>query len=128
MYVNSVPLRKTSEYLRVKLSNSAIMNSCSSGFTSMSFMPNWTVNFLSFTSSWDMGSRKSSFVTMPVSFSFSTTGKQLILWSCIVFSASLSVVPGLTVMSGVVIMPLVGRLSIDFFSPTISPTVCLFRG
>lgn len=126
--MNSVPVWKTSEYLRVKLSNSCSMNSCSSGFTSMSFMLNWIVNFFSVGSCCDMGSRKSSFVIMPVSFPFSMMGRQLILWLCIVFSACLSVVSGVTLMSGVVIMPFAGTFSIGFFSPMMSPVVCFRRG
>ena len=99
------------------------MKACWSGFMAIPLTPNWMVSFCFGVSIWNMGSRKSSLVTMPASFSFERITRQEMFWVCIFWAASFRVVSGVTVITGWVIMPLAGMLRTGTFSPTISPRV-----
>lgn len=89
----------------------------------MSLTPNCIVSFCTAFSNCDMGSRKSSRVTIPTSFSPDITTMQLMSWSCIFFSAAFRVVCGSTEITGRLMIPLTGILSVSIFSPTMSPVV-----
>jgi len=104
------------------------MNACSSGFTARSFTANWTVNLWSIVSICEIGSRKSSLVTIPASLSFAMTGRHEMSCLCMVFSDSSRVVSGFTVITCFVMMPLTGMFRIGVFSPFMSPMVCLRLG
>jgi len=91
MYTKRVPDSNAVSYLRVKESNSSIMKLCWSGFISTPLTPNWIASFLSAVSIWDIGSMKSSLVTMPTSRSSFVTTRHEMSCLCIFFSASSSV-------------------------------------
>lgn len=81
------------------------------------------MNFLSEVSICAIGSRKSNFVTMPISLFCERTGKQEISCLCILSSASFKLVSAWAAITGLLIKPFAGMLNFGFFSPTISPRV-----